>query len=289
MPTQYNGLSTNVSFPGPISIASSTFTTPIVLTTSSAHGLHVGDQVTISGHAVNVAANGTWVVQSASFGPTTFSISATGVAIGGATGTTQSLAYAPFAIPSDGDLDTASSVTTAFQALADRSAYAALECGAYKLVESVTTQTTGHFNALWSPTGWTGVTAATWTLDSAVLGAIVFAHNVQNGDVIEMTAVGAALSTVASNTSLGLLWAESDWGNSLSYAAWLPSQPTCPTQALTTTAVPFSLSAFFNNSSPHGQQFGFTLGAYSTMTCSLQLYGDLYMIGRIWRATQMPQ
>lgn len=46
----------------PRAIASSTNATPIVVTTAANHGYSTGDKVTISGHLVNTAANGTWVI-----------------------------------------------------------------------------------------------------------------------------------------------------------------------------------------------------------------------------------
>jgi hypothetical protein len=39
-------------------ITSSTDASPIVVTTTAAHGLSTGDSITIFGHATNVAANG---------------------------------------------------------------------------------------------------------------------------------------------------------------------------------------------------------------------------------------
>lgn len=43
-------------------ITSSTDATPIVVTTSAAHGLSTGDVITIFGHTTNVAANGTYKI-----------------------------------------------------------------------------------------------------------------------------------------------------------------------------------------------------------------------------------
>lgn len=65
-------------------ISSSTNATPIVVT-STGHGFSTGQIVTISGHLVNTAANGTWAVTVLT--ADTFSILATGVGVGGATGT----------------------------------------------------------------------------------------------------------------------------------------------------------------------------------------------------------
>lgn len=50
-------LSPGITLATPIAIASSTDATPIVVATSSAHGLKTGDMVRIAGHSTNVAAN----------------------------------------------------------------------------------------------------------------------------------------------------------------------------------------------------------------------------------------
>lgn len=67
------------------SIASSTNASPIVITTSAAHGYATGDTVYVSGHLVNTAANGSWTITVT--GGTTFSLnSSTGNGVGAATG-----------------------------------------------------------------------------------------------------------------------------------------------------------------------------------------------------------
>lgn len=71
-------------------IASSTSATPIVVTTSSAHGFTNGDLVFIDGHTTNTAANGLWAITAASgsvFSLTTpAGVNTTGNGVGGATG-----------------------------------------------------------------------------------------------------------------------------------------------------------------------------------------------------------
>lgn len=75
----------------PISIASSTNATPIVITTSSAHGFETGDIIVVDGHTINTAANNTnsnyaWSITKLS--DTTFSLTGSvGNGVGGATGT----------------------------------------------------------------------------------------------------------------------------------------------------------------------------------------------------------
>ncbi len=78
--------------PAPINIASSTNATPIVITTSSAHGLVTGDYVSVAGHNTNTNARGVWRVGTTPTS-TTFQIlqidgtNTTGNGVGGATGT----------------------------------------------------------------------------------------------------------------------------------------------------------------------------------------------------------
>jgi len=68
----------------PFAISSSTNATPIVITTSAAHGYSTGAVVEISGHVTNTNANGTFTATVVT--STTFSIPAVGTAAGGATG-----------------------------------------------------------------------------------------------------------------------------------------------------------------------------------------------------------
>ncbi len=71
-----------------LNIASSTNATPVVVTTSTPHGLATGAIVTIAGHLVNTAAVGTWPITVLS--STTFSLKGSvGNGIGAATGTVQ--------------------------------------------------------------------------------------------------------------------------------------------------------------------------------------------------------
>jgi hypothetical protein len=77
--------------PASRNISSSTNATPIVITTSSAHGLVTGDYVVVTGHNTNTNANGVWKVGTTPTS-TTFQIlqidgtNTTGNGVGGATG-----------------------------------------------------------------------------------------------------------------------------------------------------------------------------------------------------------
>ena len=78
--------------PASVAIQSSTNATPIVVTTSSAHGLVTGDYVIVAGHGTNTNANGVWLVGTTA-SSTQFQIlqidgtNTTGNGVGGATGT----------------------------------------------------------------------------------------------------------------------------------------------------------------------------------------------------------
>jgi hypothetical protein len=80
--------------PAAVAIASSTNATPIVITTSTAHGLVAGDYVTVINHSTNTNANGVWKVGTVS-SSTQFQIleidgtNTTGNGVGGASGTSQ--------------------------------------------------------------------------------------------------------------------------------------------------------------------------------------------------------
>lgn len=66
-----------------VNIASSTNASPIVLTTSGAHGYAAGDTITVAGHTTNTVANGTWVITVPS-GTTIGLVGSTGSGVGGA-------------------------------------------------------------------------------------------------------------------------------------------------------------------------------------------------------------
>lgn len=70
----------------PVNIASSTNANPSVVTTASAHGLVVGDVVSIQNHLVNTNINGVWTIATVG-STTTFTVPYAGNGVGGATGT----------------------------------------------------------------------------------------------------------------------------------------------------------------------------------------------------------
>jgi hypothetical protein len=142
MSTNYNGKNANVIVPAAVQIVSSTFDTPIVITTYTAHGLASGDTVNVYGHAGNFAANGEWAANVLS--TTTFALyypsgtPSVGTGVGTTSGFVQSLALgATYPIPSDGDLDNAASVNGALEALGDRTAMLSAQIGKWRELDTV--------------------------------------------------------------------------------------------------------------------------------------------------------
>ncbi len=128
---QVNGLPAVVQNNLPVAhnIMSTTNATPIVVTTTTDHGLTTGDYLTIAG-ADDANANGDFIAGTVT--PDTVSLqiiptgaNRAGAGGGGANGTLQSLSFGlTYPIPGDGaDGMTASSVNVPFSALGDRTAY----------------------------------------------------------------------------------------------------------------------------------------------------------------------
>lgn len=123
MPTNYNGMGGNI--PGTaakVNIASSTNTTPVVVTTSTPHNAKVGDAVVVVQHGGNLGANGAWFASAVT--STTITLQGSvGTGVGTASGTLRCLAMGPeYPMPNDGEDVDAESVHPAFGALGDRTA-----------------------------------------------------------------------------------------------------------------------------------------------------------------------
>lgn len=137
MASQYDGIQENITLPSSISIASSLFTSPIVIVTATPHGLLPGASVNVTGHLGNTKANGRWA-EIGVVSPTSFTlVGSSANAAGGATGQVQPLNFgSTMAIPSDGDPDAGATFDVGYEALADRSVMQLFMTGAYKLVAS---------------------------------------------------------------------------------------------------------------------------------------------------------
>jgi hypothetical protein len=117
------------ALPATKNIASTTHATPIVLTTSAAHGLATGDYFIVSG-ATDPNANGDWMAGTVTL--TTVALTAiptgansVGTLVGGAVGTLRSYQFGDsITIPTDlTDDRSAASVNVPFESLADEAAY----------------------------------------------------------------------------------------------------------------------------------------------------------------------
>ena len=103
-----------------VAILGTTNASPIVVTTSAAHGYSTGDVVNIASHIVNTAANGQWTITVSS--GTQFSLnSSVGNGTGGTTGSVSAY-VGSVTLQSDGDTDNMSTRGPVQQGLADRTA-----------------------------------------------------------------------------------------------------------------------------------------------------------------------
>lgn len=149
MPSVYSGDAGNISKLVPIAIASSTNASPIVVQTSTTlpAGLQDGDTVDVSGHLVNLAADGRWQITIVD--TTHFSLNgSTGSGVGAATGFVYPQALqAPPQIPSDGDNRNAASVNVALETDLDRTAWAGARIGPYYMAGIMLANNSGAIGA----------------------------------------------------------------------------------------------------------------------------------------------
>lgn len=123
-----------------LTISSSTNATPIVITTSAAHGFSTGDTIFVEGHLVNTSANGHWAITVTS--ATQFSLNGSaGNGVGGATGYVQDYAVNPLlTIPDDGDAAVASSINPAFEGLFNLAPFMYERTGKFRLYYTTVNQ-----------------------------------------------------------------------------------------------------------------------------------------------------
>lgn len=121
---QFNGLPQRVidNLPTPKSISATTNATPIVLTTSTAHGLKTGDFFLVTG-AQDPAANGVW--EAGTITSTTVVLTGSvGTLVGGAQGSVINLSFGvTYPVPTDGEKPRAATFAPGYEALGDRTAY----------------------------------------------------------------------------------------------------------------------------------------------------------------------
>lgn len=175
-----------------VAISSSTNASPIVITTSGAHGFTDGDNVEVEGHAVNTAANGNWKITVLTV--TTFSLNgSTGNGVGGATGYAVDYSVNPLlTLPADlVDLMNVSSINPAIEGAANAIPFLYKRAGQYRLqaINSSTGGTlfTGAGNTSITNTGWTSLVGLTDVFDSV--------WNVRGGDLLEIGFDGSFAGT----------------------------------------------------------------------------------------------
>lgn len=151
MSTQFGGEPAVIenSLPTAKNISSTTNATPIVITTTAAHGLNVGDYFICNG-ADDPALIGVYLMAGSVTSTTVVALLApsgantVGTLLGGANGTLLSLTFGTtYAIPSGSDKPNAASVNVALEALGDRTAFleATMQDGRQKKVTFNTTVT----------------------------------------------------------------------------------------------------------------------------------------------------
>ncbi len=301
--TAYNGLPVNILPPTSLNISSSTNASPIVVQTSSAHGMKSGDYVRLQLHQTNTNANGIWpvvVVDSTHFQLT----GSNGNGVGGATGQAIPLTFTGNVSlnPANGDPFDASTFIPGFSALADRTAWLALQTGAHKIVKPVATiQTTGIFSALSTIVG--GLSATTWTdwpgispTFSTALGSSNVPQVVA-GDVIYVQIAGTLSFLTASADSsttqyaIGLFTANYAAGASPVFSF---SQSNVAYQNLVPSAGSWQQTASFSLTT----QIVATTGSFdiklmvqanAATTRTISLQGPVYASALILRPTGWPQ
>jgi hypothetical protein len=133
MSTPYQGQSANITTPGTVNIASSTNATPIVVTTSAPHGILDGTEVDVQNHQTNLNANG--INRIGYISSTQFSLLGTvGTAVGGASGTVQSLAPPQYTLVDGSVPPVSGAFNTPTEFNADTAAMLWLSTGSYKIV-----------------------------------------------------------------------------------------------------------------------------------------------------------
>lgn len=187
MPSTYDGLASNITFPSALTVTAATNATPIAITTSTPHLLVTGDQVTITGVQGNTAANGANRTVTVT-GASTFTIN--GSAGSGAYtsgGSVQPLTYGGASqIPSDGDPRNAASVNVPLEALFDRTQIVRPALGLYKS-SSLTTVTHSDDQGT---TAWCTSAILSSGTSGAITSSFLVLQGVAVGDILEVMFVG---------------------------------------------------------------------------------------------------
>lgn len=208
MSTQLNGDAGLVSRPSAKAIASTTATTPIVVTTSLAHNLTTGDTVIVKNVANNLPANGVQVVTVID----ALNVSLNGTVGSGSAGaessaTIQSIGFdATFAIPADvTDALNASSVNVAFEALADRTAWLSARV-ASKYVVCEDSAYLDDVNLGTGPSTWSSNASGTSGWREIANTPEVFLYGSQAGDYVEVDFQSTVTCSSNNLAAIAPLW-----------------------------------------------------------------------------------
>jgi hypothetical protein len=304
MSTQENGIPDNIenNLPDSVSITNVTNATPMAVTTAAPHGMTSGDRVHISGVSGNVEANGIWTVTVTGGSSYTIPGSGTGAYTSG--GTSQSMAIGPtFAIPSDGDLISASSVGVPFESNADRTAFLYTQTGAYKLAGLFTA--TDSFGSTIGELAWATFTYldnVTWETSTGAIWELPF--DCEDNDILELkvsTTMSASVqSTVPAQVGVfyALFATTIQPGENLG-TALIPGSmrlAAVPTniEGVSTYYQPLELSTTLQISE-NGSSYNIwvrsrTQAAYSTLNASqTTLISGYFFEAKLWRPTVVIQ
>lgn len=300
MADDYNGTPGNATRKPSINIVSTTGATPIEVTVAAAHGLKEGDRVEISGHAVNVEANGLWYVHEKT--ATTFEIYAgwtssavsspvAGSGAGAATGTITPLGLLPRMPRADDatELTDMSMLNAGLEDAKDGQAWLAERVGSYRLAGILDVTAAAASPGAGVAAAFT-TTSATWKVDTSIEGAwaVKPVVAVQLDDYVEIELTGTAVLSGVLNVALGIGFVFIEHGVSYSSAGAV-IQSGCQQIESSHSAIPFNLKArgklsTFLAGITHGVKLYPVLMAYGLAgTPSYQLVGDVSMTIKVWR------
>lgn len=296
MPSQYNGIPGNITYPSSLTVSGASNATPIEITTTAPHLLTNGDVVDVTGVGGNTAANGQWAI-SVVDGTHFLLVGSAGNGAYTSGGHVQSLSMGPtFQIPSDGDTLDAASVNTALEALGDRTAALGEDIGA---IRWMTTSTTGADDGSSQATvQFTHSFANVDTWEDLTSGGFVTVSNLQANDVVDIEVTGSATwnSNVATFvTALALYMASSPQGGSLSSYAKVPNTTAGSAVRLPTAPsgggwAGFSLRARATVPAAANELFFHVFGFCGNATsATINIVGDLDIIITVRRPTGKPQ
>lgn len=289
MSTVYNGLPGNEARKGSLVVSGATNATPIVVTTTAAHGLVTGELAQIVGVQGNVNANGVYyvgVINSTQFGLyVTFTGGAPATPVAGSGAYTVGGAVVPLTwnasstLPDDGDSLNAASVNTPFEGNFDRESWLLSRLGSGQIM-SIQRDATGLAPAgLWGGQAFvTGVWGAVLFNFTAAYGGVIHAAP---GDTVEVRFTGSMNPTVACAVRPVVSFANYD-----GTGAAVVSNGAGVNVPVLGLGCPVQLSHLATNSASNGRQVFVSL-QYQGVAApgAVQWDGDAVMITTVYRST----